>query len=213
MHDTTIDHDLRRSGDALAERASAFAFTAAYIAQLSETLAAVSPATIDKVAQVLAGAADEGRRIFVVGNGGSASIADHVCCDLLKGAWRAGHRPLDAMSLNANTALYSAAANDFGFERVFACQIEMLGKPGDVLLAISSSGDSANIIAAVAAARTAGMTVIGLCGFAGGRLKDMADIVLHAPAANYGIVEDSHMAWIHIVAQLISRRRDAPACG
>jgi len=210
MPDTKFLADPRHSND-IGAHCSPAEFVASYVSRLSDVLATVPAATIDRVARVLADAAEERRRVFVLGNGGSAAIADHVCCDLLKGTWSVGHPPLDATSLNANIALYTATANDFGFERVFARQIETLGNRGDVLIAISSSGNSENVLRAVSAAHAAGMTVIGLCGFEGGCLKEAADIVLHAAVSNYGLVEDSHMAWMHIVAQMISCRRDGVA--
>ncbi len=105
-------------------------------------------------------------------------------------------------------SLYSAIANDFGFETVFSRQIELVGKLGDVLIAISSSGNSPNIIAGVAAAKAAGITTIGLSGFSGGKLKESADIALHVDVANYGLAEDAHQAIIHVLAQFMAYRRD-----
>ena len=145
----------------------------------------------------------------MIGNGGSAAIADHLCCDLVKGTHVDGHPTIEVGSLTSNVALYSAIANDFGFENVFSTQIKFLGKEGDVLIAISSSGNSANIIQAVESAHALGMTSIGLSGFKGGPLKENAHIPLHVDAQNYGIVEDAHQSMMHILAQFIAGRRDA----
>jgi D-sedoheptulose 7-phosphate isomerase len=188
--------------------ASATEFRRSYVAQLSAALEAAPITALETVAQMLTDVALEGRRVFVIGNGGSASIADHVSCDLVKGTASRGHPNLDVTSLSANVALYTATANDFGFETVFERQIESFGRPGDLLIAISSSGNSENILRGVASAQRHGLDVVGLCGFDGGRLKDAADVVLHAPVSNYGLVEDTHMAWIHIIAQMIGLRRD-----
>ena len=104
--------------------------------------------------------------------------------------------------------LYSAIANDIGFEAVFSHQIALTGRAGDVLVAISSSGNSPNILAGVDAAKEAGMVTIGLSGFSGGKLRASADIVLHVDIDNYGIVEDAHQALCHVLAQFIACGRD-----
>jgi phosphoheptose isomerase len=121
------------------------------------------------------------------------------------------HPAIDATSLTANMANYSAIANDFGFEQVFAKQIRMVGKAGDVLVAISSSGNSPNIVLGVEAARAQGLRTIGLSGFSGGALRRSVDVSLHVDVANYGVVEDAHQAVIHVLAQFIASRRDRMA--
>jgi D-sedoheptulose 7-phosphate isomerase len=153
-------------------------------------------------------AAKAGRRIYVVGNGGSAAIADHLCCDWTKGTNASGHPVIKTTSLSSNVALYSAVANDYGFEQVFSTQVEFFGEPGDVLVAISSSGNSPNIISAVQMAKVREMAAIGLSGFGGGRLAQEASVSLHVPFENYGIVEDAHQAIMHILAQFIVVGRD-----
>lgn len=187
------------------------AYRAGYADALHAALASIDAAALERACALIEDAADRGSHILAIGNGGSAAIADHLCCDWTKGT-HVPHRPaIDSRSLVSNVALYSAIANDFGFEHVFARQIEMTGKAGDVLVAISSSGNSANILAASEAARARGIPVIGLTGFDGGRLRATADVALHADAANYGIVEDCHQSLIHILAQFIAARRDAVA--
>jgi D-sedoheptulose 7-phosphate isomerase len=157
---------------------------------------------------LIEGAAHAGGRVFAIGNGGSAAIADHLSCDLTKGTHASGHPVVDTSSMVSNVALYSAIANDFGFEKVFETQVNFLGKPGDVLIAISSSGNSANIVNAVEAAHARGMGTIGLSGFRGGKLRDAAQVSLYVDANNYGIVEDAHQALMHILAQYIACHRD-----
>ena len=115
--------------------------------------------------------------------------------------------PIISHSLACNMPLYSAIANDFGFAEVFARQIGYFARPGDLLIAISSSGESANILLGVKAAKAAGMKVIGMTGFSGGQLREIADIALHAPVKNYGIVEDVHQSLMHVLAQFITARR------
>lgn len=135
-------------------------------------------------------------RIFVGGNGGSAAIADHLVCDFSKGAATNVH------SLVGDLALFTALANDEGYEKTFSRQLELkgLGK-GDAVFLISSSGNSKNIIEAASYAKSMNAYVCGLTGFDGGALFRMADIVLHVPFNNYGIVEDCHQAIMHVLAQ------------
>ena len=203
-------HDPRRR-NRLFDTGSAAAYLRDYADGLRDALHGVDGAALERARALIAGAADAGRRVFAIGNGGSSAIADHLCCDLTKGTHTHHHPTVDTTSLSATTALYSAIANDFGFETVFARQVEMIGREGDVLIAISSSGNSPNILNAVTAAQARGMTVIGLSGFSGGGLRTAADVALHVDVANYGVVEDAHQALMHIIAQLIAAARDGNA--
>jgi len=203
---TAVEDPRRRNQ--IFDASSVGAYLADYAAHLKTALEAVDPVQLDRARALIEGAASDGRRLFAIGNGGSAAIADHLSCDLMKGTAAAGHAVIDTTSLAANMPLYSAIANDFGFETVFAHQLRLIGRRGDVLIAVSSSGNSGNIVAALDAAREIGITTIGLTGFAGGVLRDRADVSLHAPANNYGIVEDAHQALMHILAQFIAQGRD-----
>lgn len=185
------------------------AYLLSYSARLKVALDGLDQTMLARASAAIEAAAVGGRRVFAVGNGGSAAIADHLCCDFTKGTHAPGHPIVDATSLTANVALYSALANDFGFESVFSRQLGFIGRAGDVLLAISSSGNSANILAAVDTARDQGLTTIGLSGFSGGALRDAVDVSLHIDVANYGIVEDAHQAIMHIMAQYIACARDS----
>jgi D-sedoheptulose 7-phosphate isomerase len=190
------------------DTSSVGAYLADYAAHLKAALEAVDPAQLDRARSLIEGAAAAGKRLFAIGNGGSAAIADHLTCDLTKGTACTGHPVVDTTSLAANMPLYSAIANDFGFEMVFAHQLRLVGRAGDVLIAISSSGNSANIVTALEAAREIGIATIGLTGFSGGALRAQADVSLHAPIDNYGVVEDAHQALMHILAQFIAKSRD-----
>jgi D-sedoheptulose 7-phosphate isomerase len=142
-----------------------------------------------------AAAAKGGKAIFV-GNGGSASIASHMAVDFSKNAG------IPAMAFNDGVTL-TCLGNDLGYEQVFARQIEMYGRADDVLVAISSSGNSANILNAVAAARALGMPVLTLSGFApDNRLRQLGDWNLYVPSAEYGFVEIVHLAVVHAVLDL-----------
>ena len=184
------------------------AFLTDYAARLGSSLAAVDHDALDAACKLVQTAAEGGHRVYSVGNGGSAAIADHLCCDWIKGTHVEGHPTIDSYSMTSNAALYSAIANDFGFEEVFEVQVGFLGKPGDVLIAISSSGNSPNILRAVDAAKRKGMATVGLSGFTGGKLKDRADVSLYVDAQNYGVVEDAHQALMHVIAQFIVRQRE-----
>jgi D-sedoheptulose 7-phosphate isomerase len=186
-------------------------FARAYAARLESALSGIDMTQLQHALALIEGTAVQGRHIYSIGNGGSAAIAEHLCCDWTKGTHHPDHPVIDSRSLATNMALYSAIANDFGFEKVFETQVQMLGKPGDVLIAVSSSGNSPNIIAAVEAARAKGMKTIGMTGFSGGRLREAADVSIHVGINNYGIVEDTHQAVTHILAQFIARKRDGAA--
>lgn len=180
-----------------------------YADKLRDALLSVDPTEMERAHLAIEHAAAGGKRVYAAGNGGSAAIADHLCCDWTKGTHHLKYPTIDSLSMTSNVALYTAIANDFGFEKVFATQIRMLGKPGDVLVAISSSGNSSNIIQAVESANDLGMTTIGLSGFKGGKLREKAQISLYIDAHNYGIVEDTHQSLMHVLAQFIVGRRDA----
>ena len=182
-----------------------------YAADLEAALEQVSESALDGAYVAIATAVREKRRVFVAGNGGSAAIADHLCCDWTKGTHAADLAPLRTHSLVSNVALLTAVANDFGFDEAFARQLEMLGVAGDVILLISSSGDSPNVLAAADMAKAIGITSIGLTGFTGSALAQRADFVLHVPYANYGLVEDCHQILMHTFAQLFAWERETGA--
>lgn len=192
----------------LFDRSSPGRYARDYAAALASALSAVDDDALARACATISSAAAARKRIYAIGNGGSAAIADHLCCDWTKGTDAADHPVIRTTSMTANVPLYSAIANDFGFERVFAYQVELFGDAGDVLVAISSSGNSANIIAAVEAAKQAGLTTIGLSGFSGGALRSLADISIHIDVQNYGVVEDAHQAVMHVIAQYIASERD-----
>ena len=142
-------------------------------------------------------------RLWVAGNGGSAAIADHLLCDWVKGTFTPSQTPIHVHSLVSDTALLTACANDFGYDASFSRQIEMQAQPGDVLICISSSGNSANILAALRKASSMGLKTIALTGFDGGESARLADISLHVAVHNYGVVEDCHQILMHNIAQYI----------
>ena len=185
----------------------------AYTAMLQKGLSDIDALALEEACERVVAAGKDNRRIYVVGNGGSAAIADHLCCDWTKGTHARPHSTIRTHSFVSNVALYSAIANDYGFEKVFSTQVEFYGDAGDVLIAISSSGNSPNIVEAVRSAKALGMFVIGMSGFEGGRLAKESDAALHVPVENYGVVEDAHQALMHIIAQFIAKARDESVAG
>jgi phosphoheptose isomerase len=179
-----------------------------YAEQVQRALEQVPDAALDAAYRIIATAVNENRRVFVAGNGGSAAIADHLCCDWTKGTHAADQPPLRTQSLVSNVAMLTAVANDFGFDSAFSRQLEMLGSAGDVLLLISSSGNSPNIVAALDAAKVMGIATIGFTGFSGGVLAARADVSLHVPYSNYGLVEDCHQMLMHTFGQLFVKQRE-----
>lgn len=174
-----------------------------HLARLAETLLRVPSEPVGQAVDLLLAARAAGRRVWVFGNGGSAAIASHLVCDLTKTAARAGEAPLRSFALTDNVPLLTAWANDTAYERVYAAQIEMLVDRDDVVIAISSSGQSPNIVVAVRSAQARGARIIGLVGFDGGPTLDLADVAIHVPAHDYGIVEDAHAAVGHALAAAV----------
>lgn len=137
------------------------------------------------------------------GNGGSASIANHMMCDHIKGIRASTDLSPRVLSLSTNVELLTAVANDLGYDDIFAYQLQAQSDPGDVLIAISSAGRSANIVRALRWARNNGLRAISITGFDGGVARVEAEISIHVDCANYGIVEDLHQAAMHALAQYI----------
>ncbi|MGB7401711.1 MAG: SIS domain-containing protein [Arcobacter sp.] len=140
-------------------------------------------------------------KLYVIGNGGSAATASHMANDLGVGLKIRGIRNLNIESLSDNSSVCTCIANDIGYENIFYTQLKDKLKKDDVIIAISCSGNSENIIKAVKYAKTIGATIIGATGFDGGKLKELSDINFHvdAPKGEYGIVEDVHMILDHII--------------
>jgi D-sedoheptulose 7-phosphate isomerase len=178
-------------------------FAKDYIKGLKDVLDRIPLGPIDEIVQAIELAQNERRQIFVIGNGGSAATASHMMNDLCKGTL--GHKGdaswprLRVIALTDNVSLMTAWANDSDYTRVFSEPLKNLAQRDDLLIAISASGNSPNIIAAVEAAKQIGVKVIGLAGFGGGKLAKLAEICFVVPSDGYGPVEDVHMILDHIV--------------
>jgi D-sedoheptulose 7-phosphate isomerase len=175
-------------------------FAKGYLNYLSEVLGRLDHSAIAAFIDVLLEAREKGSRIFFIGNGGSAATASHFANDIGIGT-RTLEKPFRALSLGDNNAVVTAIANDFGYEEVFVQQLKTLMLSGDVVVAISASGNSPNVIKAIEFANTHGAKTVGLTGFDGGKLRSMVSINLHVPSekGEYGPVEDVHMIFDHLV--------------
>lgn len=171
-----------------------------YLNALRAAIAGVDQGAIDAWIDRLATARADGATVFVCGNGGSAATASHFATDIGKGASYGKSRRFRAVALTDSMSTITAYANDVGFDVVFAEQLSNLGKPGDVLVTISGSGSSPNIIRAIEAAKELDMDVVALTGFAGGTSGPLADIHVNVPSDHMGRIEDVHMALCHTVA-------------
>lgn len=167
-------------------------------------------AALDHAADILLEAYNRRAGVFSCGNGGSASIANHLQCDHIKGVRNKTDLIPRVLSLSNNVELLTAIANDIAYEDIFAYQLESQSAPGDVLIAISSSGRSANIVRALSWARANGLRTIALTGFEGGAARTIAEVSVHLRGNNYGIIEDLHQAVMHALAQYIRQSRMTP---
>jgi D-sedoheptulose 7-phosphate isomerase len=162
---------------------------------------------IARIAAALEKAERTGNQVFVLGNGGSAATASHIATDWCKTAQRNGKRLLRCMSLTDNVAFMSAIANDLGYDEVFSRQLESYLRRGDVVVLISGSGNSPNVVNAARFAKKKGAVTIAMTGFSGGKLRRLADVCLHIDSDQYGVIEDLHMAAGSILAFYLKQRR------
>lgn len=173
-------------------------FARGYVEGLVRVLEALPFDAIGRALAALEAAYGAGRTVFLAGNGGSAATASHMCNDLVWGIARLGRPGFRAVSLSDNVSLLTAVANDSGYERVFLPQLEALASAGDVLVAISGSGNSPNVVRAVERAREMGLTTVGFLGMAGGALAGLVDVAVIVPSDDYGPIEDAHMMLDHL---------------
>jgi|SRR5579859_144736 len=171
-----------------------------YFRELNELVPQLPYQSISNIVAIFLEAFAEQRTVYVFGNGGSAASASHLMCDINKGVSEAGasNRPR-VMALTDNTALITAWANDFGYERIFSEQLKTFIKPRDVAFAISTSGDSPNVLLALETARERGAMTVGLGGCRGGRMKSLCDVCAIVPSDNVQLVEDLNHAMIHAI--------------
>jgi len=176
-----------------------------HLEAVRDQLSRVAGADVVRLVQLLRSVRDRGSFIYIAGNGGSASTASHWANDLGKATKRSGQRPVKVICLSDNVSWFSALSNDEGYDRSFAGQLENYVSAGDLLVCISASGNSKNLIAATELARTRGAATYALLGFDGGALKDIAQdsMVVECDRGAYELVEDIHMAVCHAVTRCL----------
>jgi len=184
----TIERHLRRSSEALARAAGDIG--------LQKTIA--------DIATLVSGVLGGGGKLLLAGNGGSAADAQHLAAEFLS-RFRSDRRPLPALALTTDTSVLTAIGNDYGFEAVFERQVRGLARKGDALLAISTSGRSPNVLAALRAASDIGVSTIGFTGAAGGDMKDLCDVILCAPSDDTAIIQQIHIVAGHAICDVVER--------
>ena len=179
-----------------------------YLERVCAEIRGLDLAQLEQVSDLIEDAYHAGRFVFICGNGGSGANASHFSEDLAKATLQdfESQKRLKVLSLTDNTSGIMAWANDEGYDRIFVEQLKNLASPGDVLLAISGSGNSPNILKAVEWAKAHGMTTVGFTGFGGGQLKDLADHNVHAGVDDMGMVESLHQVVFHWIIDDLHRR-------
>ncbi|QTH42277.1 SIS domain-containing protein [Cohnella sp. LGH] len=178
----------------------------AYIEHEINTLRALDINAINDAIRLILETYEKGNTIYIFGNGGSSATASHYQNDFNKGISEYTEKKFNFYCLNDNVATVMAIANDIGFEEVFRFQLRGRIKPGDLVMAISGSGNSKNVINAVEYAKEQGNQIIGLTGFDGGKLRKLSDISLHAPIQSMQVTEDIHMILDHLIMAVLSER-------
>jgi histidinol-phosphate phosphatase family protein len=174
-----------------------------YLDLTSRALQEVDESQLAACLELLWEAWEGDRTVFIIGNGGSASTASHMATDLGKQTQIPGRRPLRAHSLTDNVELITAIGNDTDFSRVYAEQLRIHARPGDILVCISCSGNSPNIVAAIAEARRIGLRIVGFGGLDGGQMRDRCDVYVHVPSHDYGRVESVHLIFEHCMTSFL----------
>ncbi|MCD6098392.1 D-sedoheptulose 7-phosphate isomerase [bacterium] len=172
---------------------------------IRESQAAIGKIPVDKVqeaADEIFSALENGNKLLICGNGGSAADSQHFAAELV-GRFEKEKQPLPAISLTTDTSILTAVANDYGYDNVFAKQVKALGEKGDILFAISTSGNSPNVLKAVELAKTIGMKSISLTGKDGGKIAGISDIDINIPVFSTARVQEAHITVIHIICKII----------
>jgi len=183
----------------------------AYLRELAQTLLKVDSGTVARAIGWLRQARDEGHTVFVCGNGGSAAIASQLVVDLVKGASLRQPTRFKALCLSDNVPTLTAYANDEGYDRVFVEPLQNFARPGDVLIAVSNSGNSPNVLEAVRYARQLGCRTIALTNSRSGRLREEAELVLEVPTLHPGRLEDAFFVLTHVLAYAFIPQQTVPA--
>ena len=178
-----------------------------YRDEIARSWSSVDPRAVTAASDILQKCIERDGIIYACGNGGSAAIANHLLCDFQKGIQTDTSARPRVVSLSSHLELITAIGNDIGYEDIFVYQLRTMARPGDILMSISSSGNSENIIRAVKWANNNSIPTIALVGFDGGRSATIADVAIHVHADNYGTVEDVHQSMMHLFAQYLRQLR------
>jgi D-sedoheptulose 7-phosphate isomerase len=177
-----------------------------YLLAVQGVLAKLDHGIVDRMVEAIWRGYQQGRTLYVFGNGGSAALASHFACDIGKGTIAGERKRLKTVALTDNVALITAWANDKAYEAIFAEQLESLAEKGDLVLAISGSGNSLNVIRGLEAARRIGAETLVLTGFEGGRAKPLADLCVVVPSDSMQLIEDAHLCATHAIFLAIRQR-------
>ncbi len=175
------------------------------LAALATQVAAEQADTVEAIASSYEEALRGGGTLFFAGNGGSAADAQHIATEYVV-RYQTNRPPLRAIALTTDTSLLTAAANDLGFDEVFARQVEALARPGDVLVLHSTSGESPNVLNAARAAKARGVHIVAFLGKTGGELKELADIALVIPSTDTARIQELHLSIEHLICEVIEER-------
>ncbi|HEX4876762.1 MAG TPA: D-sedoheptulose 7-phosphate isomerase [Chitinophagaceae bacterium] len=170
---------------------------------------AVLLGTVEKVVELITTAFKNTNRVYFCGNGGSAADAQHLAAEF-SGRFYTDRKALPAEALHCNTSYLTAVANDYGYDVVYSRMIDGIGEKGDVLIGLSTSGNSENIIKAFEAAKAKGITTIAFTGETGGKMKDMADHLINVPSKDTPRIQESHITIGHIICQLVEEKYFSP---
>jgi phosphoheptose isomerase len=174
-----------------------------YSSLISDGFNSIDNDQFEKIADLLNEAINNDNKLYCCGNGGSAAISEHFVCDFLKGsATDSSIQPI-IHSLTSNIPTMTAVANDISYDEVFSFQLKRYAKEGDILICVSSSGNSQNILNVIEEAKMLNVKTVSFVGFSGGKAKDLADLSIHIDINNYGVVEDIHQSLMHMLSQYI----------
>lgn len=176
-----------------------------YFDKVSETLKQIDTSSIVKLVERLLKARENGNHIYIFGNGGSGATASHITGDFLKGISFGLEKRFRVQCLNDNISGMMAIANDLTYEEIFVEQLKAFVQKDDVVIGISGSGNSANVIKAMQYAVSQGATTVALCGYKGGKIKEIAEIVVHAPIHDMEVTEDIHIIVFHAIKQVMMK--------
>jgi D-sedoheptulose 7-phosphate isomerase len=177
-----------------------------YFSRLSETLKKLDIQVIEQFVDALLQARDNENTVFIFGNGGSAATASHVTGDFLKGISYELDKRFRVICLSDNTSGITAISNDLGYEDIFVEQLKAFLKKNDLVIGISGSGNSVNVVKAIEYASVQGAKTVAMCGFQGGRIKELADLVIHVPVHDMEITEDIHIIIFHAIKQVLIKK-------